>query len=87
AQGQGLGSQLLMHALYAALQLSTQIGAHAVVVDPLNARVAAFYRQFDFIPLPGAPERLYLTMKHIAKSLGTQPPDVSAVQEKIPVTE
>lgn len=69
AQGRGLGTQLLMHALYTAWQLSTRIGAHAVVVDPLNARATAFYQQFDFRPMPGAPERMYLEMKHLKKSL------------------
>jgi GNAT superfamily N-acetyltransferase len=70
AQGRGLGTQLLMHALYATMQLSAQIGVHAVVVDPLDARAAAFYRQFDFLPMPGAPERLYLEMKHLQQTFG-----------------
>lgn len=78
AQGRGRGAQLLMHALYAAVQLSTRIGAHAVVVDPLDTRAAAFYQQFDFLPMPGAPERLYLEMKHIQKTLGTVPAIVLA---------
>ena len=67
-QGQGYGERLLMHALFTSRQLSGQIGAHAVVVDPLDERAAAFYRKFDFIPLPGAPERLYLSMQHLART-------------------
>lgn len=66
-QGRGLGTTLLMHALYVAVQLSTRIGAHAVVVDPLDARAADFYRQFDFQPMSGAPGRWYLEMKHLRK--------------------
>jgi hypothetical protein len=58
-----------MHALFVAYQLSTQIGAYAVVVDPLDARARAFYQKFDFAPLPGDSDRLFLSMKHLAKSL------------------
>jgi GNAT superfamily N-acetyltransferase len=82
-QGRGLGTQLLIHALYAALQLSTQIGAHAVVVDPLDARAAAFYQHFDFQPMSGAPERLYLEIKHITKTLGPSSAVVSAAPHAI----
>jgi len=85
-QGRGLGTKLLMHALFAALQLSTQIGAHAVVVDPLDARAAAFFRLFDFHPMLGAPERMYLEIKHIQKTVGPVPAIVPATPH-IPALE
>ena len=33
-----------------------------MVVHALNDRVAEFYRQFGFIPLPGRPLKLFLPM-------------------------
>ncbi len=69
-QGKGYGAQLLMHALYSSYELSTRIGTHAVIVDPINEGAAKFYQKFDFIPMPGAPEKMYLSMKFLAKSLG-----------------
>lgn len=61
-QGSGLGTHLLMHALHTAYHLSQLVGAHAVLVDPLNDRVTRWYARYGFLPLPGAPQRLFLTM-------------------------
>lgn len=62
AQGGGLGTQLLMHALHTACHLSLLIGAHAVLVDPLNERVTQWYSRYGFQPLPGASSRMILPM-------------------------
>ncbi|MHB9022838.1 MAG: GNAT family N-acetyltransferase [Armatimonadota bacterium] len=62
AQGKGLGTHLLMHALQTAYHLSQLIGAHAVLVDPLHDRVTRWYSRYGFLPLPGAPQRLFLLM-------------------------
>lgn len=62
AQGQGLGTHLLMHALYTAYHISLIVGAHAVLVDPINERAKSWYIRYGFIPLPGAPTRLLLPM-------------------------
>jgi GNAT superfamily N-acetyltransferase len=62
AQGYGLGTHLLMHALHTAYHLAQLIGAHAVLVDPLNDRVTRWYTRYGFMPLPGAPHRLFLLM-------------------------
>jgi len=61
-QGSGLGTHLLMHALQTAYHLAQLIGAHAVLVDPLNDRVTRWYARYGFMPLPGAPQRLFLLM-------------------------
>ncbi len=61
-QGHGLGTHLLMHALQTAYHLSQIIGAHAVLVDPINDRVKGWYTRYGFMPLPGAPHRLFLLM-------------------------
>lgn len=75
AQGHNLGTHLLMNALHTAYHLSQIIGAHAVLVDPLNDRVVRWYNRYGFMPLPGAPHRLFLltaTLRpHVAPLLNT----------------
>jgi len=59
-QGMGLGSILLADALQRVVQASEVMAVYAVVVDALNDRVAEFYRQFGFIPLPSQALKLFL---------------------------
>ena len=49
-------------ALQRIAQASQVMAVYAVVVDALNHRVAEFYRQFGFIPLPSQPLKLFLPM-------------------------
>jgi GNAT superfamily N-acetyltransferase len=74
-QSHGLGTDLLMHALHTAYHLSQIIGAHAVIVDPMNDRVTRWYRRYGFMPLPEAPTRLLLPMAtirpHVPPLMGT----------------
>ena len=51
-QGKGLGAVLLADALQRIAQACQVMAVYAVVVDALNERAAAFYRQFGFIALP-----------------------------------
>ena len=60
AQGEGLGTQLLMHALHTATHIAQIIGAYAILVDPLNDRVTTWYARYGFQPLPGASQRMIL---------------------------
>jgi len=66
AQGRGLGRLLLLHALHHALYFSSRVGVYAVVVDALDERALAFYRQYGFHDVPTHPFRLYLSMRVIA---------------------
>lgn len=61
---QGLGEVLLMDALQRCYDLSEQIGSMSVIVDPLDAEAAAFYKQYGFIALEGG--RMFLPMKTVA---------------------
>lgn len=48
-QGEGLGRELLLDALYRALELSrTSVGAMAVLVDALHQRAQEFYTRYGF---------------------------------------
>ncbi|QIN85123.1 GNAT family N-acetyltransferase [Rubrobacter tropicus] len=48
-QGEGLGRELLLDALYRALELSrTSVGAMAVLVDALHEKAQEFYTRYGF---------------------------------------
>lgn len=66
-RGKGLGGDLLARALDHALDLSTQLGAFAVVVEAKDAAAAAFYRHYTFVPFNDDPLRLFIAMGTIAK--------------------
>src|SRR5947207_4874978 len=51
AQGQGLGSALLVDALERSLDLADRLGVHAVEVDAIDEQAEAFYRRSGFTPL------------------------------------
>ncbi|MDP2811557.1 MAG: GNAT family N-acetyltransferase [Rhodocyclaceae bacterium] len=48
AQGAGVGSALLDHALRLSAALAGRIGLHAVVVDAKHSKAAAFYARYGF---------------------------------------
>ena len=47
-QGEGLGAMLLRDAVERSLSTSAQIGARALVVDPLDEEAAGFYERYGF---------------------------------------
>jgi GNAT superfamily N-acetyltransferase len=59
-QGKGLGSMLLVDACQKIAQASSVLAVAGVIVDAKDERVAAFYRHFGFVPLPGQAARLLL---------------------------
>ncbi len=64
-QGEGLGRDLLLHALNTARRHADSVAAAAVVVDALDEAAQAFYEKHGFQPLNKAGRHLYLTMKNI----------------------
>ncbi len=66
-QSKGLGSILVADSLQRIARASQVMAVYAVVVDALNHRVAEFYRQFGFIPLPSQPLKLFLPMDAVTK--------------------
>lgn len=64
-QGNKLGQILLIDALKRIVEISTLIGNHAVIVDPINEIAAKFYAKFGFIQLKDA-KRMFLPLKTIA---------------------
>ena len=53
-QGMGLGSDLLADAVRRSELVAEQIGARALVVDPLGDGARAFYTRHGFRPVPGS---------------------------------
>ncbi|WP_299315927.1 GNAT family N-acetyltransferase [uncultured Halomonas sp.] len=77
AQGQGIGSRLLINALSGAFQASQQVGTAMVMLDILDcgnpaavARRQRLYASFGFQSLLSQPLRMFLPMGTIAQLLG-----------------
>lgn len=65
-QGKGLGEHLLMDALNRAHVHSSDIASAAIVVDAIDPDAARFYKHFDFLPLVGSKNRLFLPINTIS---------------------
>ena len=62
-QGQGLGAQLLQHAVKRALATRQQaMGVHAIIVDADTEEAASFYRKFGFKDCTAEARSLYLSL-------------------------
>ena len=62
-QGQGLGSGMLKDAILRVLAAADAIGIRALLVHAKDDEAKAFYKRFDFEPLPGYPLHLVLLLK------------------------
>lgn len=69
-QGQGLGSELLVHALGVAVAAARSAGGRVVLVDAIDDTARAFYERHDFEVLPGGTTRLVMKLSTAAKALG-----------------
>lgn len=66
AQGQGLGSILLVDACKRVAVASQTLAVAAIIVDAKSPAAAAFYQHFGFIELPGRAGRWMLPRAHFA---------------------
>ncbi len=66
----GLGGRLLRDALTRSLEVSGQLGVHAVVVDALDAHASDFYKRFGFLELTDSPLRLFLPLSTVRAAAG-----------------
>lgn len=60
----GLGASLLQDALLRSLAVAEQIGAKALLVDPVDDNATAFYTHFGFKPIPGM-TRMYVSLARL----------------------
>ncbi len=68
-QGLGLGGQLLLAAGHRTLQVASQAGGVALLIDAKNTRVAEWYARFGAVPLLDNPLSLLLPLKTIYAAL------------------
>jgi len=76
AQGQGLGSDLLLAAGARALAVAAEVGGVALAIDAKNDKAARWYGRFGAQPLLDDPLKLILPLAVVADALassGTQP--------------
>ena len=76
AQGQGLGSDLLLAAGARALAVAAEVGGVAVAIDTKNDKAAGWYGRFGAQPLLDEPLKLILPLVVVADALassGTRP--------------
>jgi len=64
-QGQGIGRDLLVHALGVARRHADSVGAAIVIVEAIDEAAQAFYEKYGFRLLNKPGRHLYLTMKQI----------------------
>lgn len=64
-QTQGIGKVLIADALNRSVAAAEQIGARAIVVNPIDAAAADYYQQRGFSRLPKDPGTLYMTISSI----------------------
>lgn len=69
AQGKRLGEGLLLDALQRSLDLSGQLGTHAIEVDAIDDAAVAFYVRYGFMPLLDSPKHLYIPLATVEKVL------------------
>ena len=72
AQGQALGSLLLIDALRRAELISTQVGVRAIEVDAIDDAAIRFYTKFGFKSLLDDHAHLFLSMRAV-RALGLPP--------------
>lgn len=63
-QGNKIGQSLLIDAFKRIVEISSNIGSHAVIVDPFNEQAEHFYSKFGFIALKDS-KRMFLPLKTI----------------------
>ena len=68
--GQGLGAELLIHALTTIITAARAAGGRLVVVDAVDESAVGFYRAHDFKASPTDAHRLIIKLSTAARALG-----------------
>lgn len=67
--GEGVGAELLVHALRTAAEVADKVGVEILVVHAIDSNAAAFYRHFGFTPFVDHELRLFMPIATIRKTL------------------
>lgn len=68
-QSRGIGKALLVDALRRCAEAADQIGARAVIVNPISNDAAEYYRRRGFSDLPQDPTTQFLLLTEIRMAL------------------
>jgi len=71
-QGQGVGENMLFHAMWNVGQVDAIIGAVALLVDAKDEAASRYYRRFGFIPLRDDPRKLFMPLATLRQALSEQ---------------
>lgn len=69
-QGQGIGKALLKDALIRTVAAADIAGLKAIVVDAIDEKMAAKYREMGFVDCPVGERRLMVSIETVRASLG-----------------
>ncbi|WP_343216661.1 GNAT family N-acetyltransferase [Deinococcus aestuarii] len=64
-RGQGIGINLILHALRQAARAAETVASYAVVLDAKNEKGAEIYARLGFVPFRDQPLKLFLPMQTI----------------------
>ena len=67
-QGQGIGEQMLFHAMWNVGQVDAIIGAAALLVDAKDEQAKRFYLRYGFLELPDRPLNLFLPIARVKET-------------------
>ena len=68
-RGEGVGDLLLADAVRRVIGASRSLAVFAIVVEAMDERAAAFYRDFGFEPFPSRPLRLFMPASEAAEAV------------------
>jgi GNAT superfamily N-acetyltransferase len=68
-RSEGVGDLLLADAVHRILGAARSLAVFAIVVDAIDERAAAFYRDFGFSPFPSRPLRLFMPASDAAEAM------------------
>jgi GNAT superfamily N-acetyltransferase len=68
-RGEGIGDLLLADAVRRVIAAARLLAVFAIVVDAMDEKAAAFYRNFGFAPFPNHPLRLFMPASEAAEAV------------------
>jgi GNAT superfamily N-acetyltransferase len=68
-QGNGIGKALLKEAMLKTVAAADIAGLRAILVDAIDDKMAAYYRELGFIECPVGPRKLMMPIQHVRASL------------------
>jgi predicted GNAT family N-acyltransferase len=68
-RGERVGDLLLADAVRRVIEAARSLAVFAIVVEAIDEKAAAFYRDFGFAPFPSRPLRLFMPVSEAAEAL------------------